>query len=225
MEQQWKAALWTAVVLVAGALAQPAAGQKVAPEYEIGALGLISDYRSVGVTNGAGQTGSVGPGLGVSGGFVLGQHMSNRWGGEFRYLYSRNELQLTSGSQSASFNSQAHLIHYDVLYYFADPDSRFRPYVAGGGGLKRYQGVGTEDPFQPLSNLALLTKTSENKPMGDFGVGVKFRVTRHAIIRVEFRDYITGVPKEVIAAAPGAKINGGLLHQWAPIFGISWTWQ
>ena len=224
MEQRWKAALWASVLAVAGALVQPAVAQQGDSQFEIGALGLITDYRSVGVSNVAGQSGTVGPGLGFSGGFVLGQQMSNRWGGELRYLYFRNDLELNSGSQSASFDSQSHAIHYDVLYYFANPDSRVRPYVAGGGGMKRYQGVGTEDPFQPLSGLALLTKTSESKLMGDFGVGVKFRVTRNAIIRVEFRDYITGVPKSVIAAAPGADIDGGLLHQWAPIFGISWTW-
>jgi hypothetical protein len=35
---------------------------------------------------------------------------------------------------------------------------------------------------------------------------------------------MTGVPEKVIAAAPGAKIDGGILHQWAPLFGVTWTW-
>lgn len=192
-------------------------------ELELGALGLISDYRSVGVSGPGGASGQVGPGLGFSGGFVLGQNMSNRWGGEFRYLYFRNDLELSSGGQEASLGAQSHAVHYDVLYYLSDPDARVRPYVAGGGGVKHFQGTGTEDPFQPLSSLALLTKTGESKPMVDFGVGVKFRVGRRAVFRVEFRDYITGVPKEVIAAAPGAKLDG-VLHHWAPLFGITWTW-
>lgn len=224
MEKFTKAATLLGVVLLAGLLVQPAAAQRIDPEIEIGALGLISDYRSVGVSNGAGQSGSVGPGLGFSGGFVLGQQMSNRWGGEFRYLYFRNDLELSSGSQSADLNAQSHAIHYDVLYYFKDPDARFRPYVAAGGGMKRYQGFGAEDPFQPLSNLALLTKTSQNMLMGDVGIGVKYRITRRAVIRVEFRDYITGIPENVIAASPGASIDGKILHHWAPIFGISYTW-
>lgn len=205
---------------VTAALPPAAFAQK---ELEVGALGLISDYRAVTVSGPGGASGKVGPGLGFSGGFVLGQNMSNRWGGEFRYLYFRNDLELSSGGQDASLGAQSHAVHYDVLYYLSDPDARVRPYVAGGGGVKHYQGTGTEDPFQPLSSLALLTKTSESKPMGDFGVGVKFRVGRRAVFRVEFRDYVTGVPKDVIAAAPGAKVDG-VLHHLAPLFGVTWTW-
>ena len=93
--------------------------------------------------------------------------------------------------------------------------------MAGGGGLKFYQGTGAEQAFQPLSNLALLTKTNETLPTVDFGGGVKFHVSRRTAISVEFRDYITKVPK-VFAAAPGASISG-VLHQWVPAFGISWT--
>ncbi len=219
-----KTAQWVLFAVLAGVLTQPAAAQRKDSQVEVGALGLLSDYRSVGVSNVAGQTGAVGPGLGFSGGLALGQQIGDRWGGEFRYLYFRNDLQLSSGAQSASLNGQSHAIHYDLLYYFKDPDARFRPYVAAGGGMKRYQGMGAEDPFQPLSSLALLTKTSQNMPMVDFGFGVKYRITRHAVIRVEFRDYITGVPENVLAASPGASIDGKLLHQWAPIFGVSWIW-
>jgi hypothetical protein len=220
MKKLTRSSLWIlaalAAVLPPSALAEG--------ELELGALGLISDYRSLTVSGPSGASGEVGPGFGFSGGFVLGQNMSNRWGGEFRYLYFRNDLELSSGSQNASLGAQSHAVHYDVLYYLADPDARVRPYVAGGGGVKYYQGTGTEDPFQPLSSLALLTRTSEAKPMGDFGVGVKFRIGRRTVFRVEFRDYMTGVPEKVIAAAPGAKIGGGILHQWAPLFGVTWTW-
>src|SRR5690606_26977626 len=124
----------------------------------------------------------------------------------FRYLYFRNDLELSSGGQEAKLGAQSHAVHYDVLYYLSAPDARVRPYVAFGGGVKHYQGTGTEDPFQPLSSLALLTKTSQSKLMGDFGLGVKFRIGSRAVFRVEFRDYVTGVPQEVITAAPGAKI-------------------
>jgi hypothetical protein len=218
MKKITRMSLW-ALVACAAALPPSAFAQK---ELEIGALGLISDYRSVNVSGPGGASGKVGPGLGFSGGFVLGQNMSNRWGGEFRYLYFRNDLELSSGGQDAKLGAQSHAVHYDVLYYLSDPDARVRPYVAGGGGVKHFQGTGTEDPFQPLSSLALLTKTSESKPMADFGVGVKFRIGRHAVLRLEFRDYVTGVPKNVIAAAPGSKVDG-VLHHLAPLFGITWT--
>jgi hypothetical protein len=187
----------------------------------VGVLGLISDYRAVSVSN-AGQSGTVGPGLGFQGGFVLGQTMNNRWGGEFRYIFFRNDLQLKSSAGDAELGGQSHAVHYDLLYYFSDADARVRPYVAGGFGVKYYQGTGPEDPFQPGMNLALLTKTGQAKPAGDFGVGIKWRIGRRATFRLEFRDYVTGVPEEVIATSPGADI-GGILHHWAPFFGITWT--
>ncbi|MCB1019659.1 MAG: outer membrane beta-barrel protein [Bryobacterales bacterium] len=211
--------LWAFVA--AAAMLTPSA-QAQNKELEIGALGLISDYRAVTVSGPSGATAKAGPGLGFSGGFVLGQSMGNRWGGEFRYLYFRNDLELSSAGQEATLGAQSHAIHYDVLYYLSDPDARIRPYVAGGGGVKYFQGTGTEDPFQPLSNLALLTKTSQAKPMGDVGVGVKIRIGSRAVFRVEVRDYVTAVPDKVIAAAPGAKMSG-VLHQIAPLFGITWT--
>ena len=214
-----KASPFIALALALGLSAVPSAAQN---EFEVGALGLVSDYQSVAVSNG-GASGDVKPGFGFSGGFILGQNMSNRWGGEFRYIYFRNDLELKGNGQKADLGAQSHAIHYDVLYYFKDPDARVRPYVAGGFGMKYWQGTGQEDPFQPLSNLALLTATNQVTPVGDFGVGVKFRVGRRAIFRVEFRDYISGVPKEVIAASPGADL-GDLLHHWAPLFGFSWTW-
>jgi hypothetical protein len=198
------------------------AAPSFAQQYEIGALGLISDYTSVNVAN-ATTSGTVGPGFGFSGGFILGQTMNDRWGGEFRYVYFRNDLELNAGSGSAELGGQSHAIHYDVLYYFSDPDSGMRPYVAAGFGMKYYQGTGSEDPFQPGSNLALLTKTGEALPAGDFGVGVKWRIGSRTTFRLEFRDYITGVPEKVIAAAPGAEIDGSILHHWAPFFGITWT--
>ena len=204
---------------LAFALAAPVAAQS---EVEIGALGLISDYTSLDVSNSA-RSGNVGPGFGFSGGFILGQAMSNRWGGEFRYLYFKNDLELDAGSDSADLGAQSHAVHYDVLYYFKDPDVRVRPFVAAGFGVKHYQGTGSEDPFQPGNDLALLTATNQTMFMGDVGVGVKFRVGKRAMFRVEFRDYMTGVPKDVIAASPGADLQGGILHHWAPLFGITWT--
>ena len=210
------------LALLTFAALQTLPAQGPASELEFGALGLISSYNSVAVEGPAGA-GKVGPGLGFSGGMALGQSLGRRWGGELRYLYFQNDLKLKSGGQEATLKGAAHAIHYDVLYYFSDLDSRVRPYVAGGFGVKRYEGRGTEDPFQPLGDLALLTKTSQVKPAADFGFGVKFRVTKRAIFRVEFRDYISGTPNEVIAAAPGAKIDK-LLHQWAPLVGVTWTW-
>lgn len=192
-------------------------------EWEIGVLGLVSDYNSLTASN-ATRDGSVGPAFGFGGGVVLGQTLGGRLGGEFRYLYSRNDLKIDAGSDSGELGHQSHTVHYDLLYYFSDSDAKVRPYIAGGLGVKYYQGSGTEEPFQPGMDLALLTATTQAMFVGDVGVGVKIRVGSNGVFRIEFRDYMTGVPDDVITAAPGASIDGGILHQFTPVFGYSWVW-
>ena len=61
--------------------------------HEIGVLGGFTSYRSVNVSNPE-RSGKAGAKEGPAAGFVLGQSMGNHWGGEFRYLYFRNDLQL-----------------------------------------------------------------------------------------------------------------------------------
>lgn len=187
---------------------------------ELGGLALLTAYRSTDVRSGP-SIGSVGFLPGPSVGGFLGQTMGEHFGGEIRYLYAQNELKLNSGGTEAKFAGRSHIINYDLLFYLAGRRARIRPFAAAGGGLKRYQGTGTEQPFQPLSNLALLTKTSETLPAADFGGGVKLHLRRNAALRFEFRDYLTKVPR-VFEPSPGARISG-LLHHWVPAIGFSWT--
>ena len=186
---------------------------------EIGGLALVTSYRSADVKSGP-RVGAVGFQPGPSAGGFLGQTMGEHFGGEIRYLFARNDLKLSSGGTQAKFAGRSHIINYDMLAYATGRRARIRPYAAFGGGLKRYQGTGTEQAFQPLSNLALLTKTSETLPAADFGGGVKFHLSRNASLRFEFRDYLTKVPR-VFEPSPGARISG-LLHHWVPAIGFSW---
>lgn len=204
--------LFTALALAGTAAAQTG--------MELGALALATAYRSTGVSSGP-TIGSIGFQPGASFGAFLGQNMSNHLGGELRYLYAQNDLKVSSGGTQATFAGRSHIVGYDLLVYAAPRGSKIRPYAAVGGGLKFYQGTGAEQAFQPLSNLALLTKTSEALPTADFGGGIKIHASRRTSFRLEFRDYITKVPK-VFAAAPGAKISG-IFHQWMPAFGVSWA--
>jgi hypothetical protein len=209
--------LRTALVCCCGLLALPAFGQS---QYEVGLLGLISSYQSVDVTTSS-NSGKTGADFGGGGGFFVGQ-VGDRWGGEFRYLYSRNDFKVESGSQSASLAGQTHTVHYDALFYLKDSDSSVRPYLAVGGGAKVYHPTGEEQVFQPLSDLVLLTRTTQTRPVGDFCAGVKFKVGDRGVFRVEFRDYVSPTPKEVLTPSLGAKV-GGILHQWTGLFGFSWT--
>lgn len=189
--------------------------------YEIGALGGFTSYRKVKVSNPE-RSGKVGPREGPAGGFLLGQSIGDRWGGEFRYVYFRNNIRLESSGTSADFESESHAVHYDVLYYLTSQEARVRPYAAVGVGLRVYGGTGTEQAFQPLSDLALLTKASQTVIAGDVGGGVKVRVGSSGLFRVEFRGYVTPVPDKIITESIDSNISGVLWH-WAPFFGFSWT--
>ena len=195
-------------------------GPAAAQNFEVGGLALVTSYRDAGVKSGP-SVGAVGFQPGPSAGGLLGQNMGEHFGGEIRYLFAQNDLKLSSGSAETKFGGRAHIMNYDVLVYATGRRARVRPYAAFGGGLKRYEGTGVEQAFQPLSNLALLTKTKQTLPTADFGGGVKFHLSRNTALRVEFRDYLTEVPR-VFEASPGAKISG-LLHHWVPAIGFSWT--
>jgi hypothetical protein len=206
------------LVTFIGLMAVPLFGQG---RTEVGALGLVTSYLKVDVSNSE-RSGKVGPTWGPAAGFVVGQSMGDHWGGEFRYIFFQNDIQLESGGESTDFSSQSHAVHYDVFYYFNDFESRVRPYVAAGFGIKNYRGTGTEQSFQPLSDLVLLTNTSQTVFAGDFGGGVKVRFAGNGILRMEFRDYITKTPDKIIAESLDSEV-GEILHHWAPLFGISWT--
>ena len=93
---------------------------------------------------------------------------------------------------------------------------------AFGFGIKVFQGTGMERFDQPGSHLALLTKTTQTVPAGDVGLGVRVRMGKNWFFRLEFRDYISAVPKNVIAESIDSEI-GDIFHHWAPLFGIAWT--
>ena len=190
------------------------------PKFEVGGLALATAYRSADVKSGP-TIGSIGFQPGPAGGGLIGQTINDRLGGELRYLYAHNPLKLSSGGTNTTFSGRSHIVHYDLLVYGARPKARIRPYLAGGGGLKFYQGTGAEREVQPLMDLALLTRTNEALPMVDFGGGLKIQTSPNTLFRLEFRDYITQVPK-VFAASPGASISG-ILHQWVPAIGFSWV--
>jgi hypothetical protein len=135
-------------------------------------------------------------------------------------VYRDNDLRLSSGGQTVTFEGRSHILHYDALLTGGSSQSRVRPYVAFGGGIKVYQGTGTEQEFQPLGQFAALTKTHEWVPVVSVGAGVRFRIMSHAFLRFDVRDYLTPFPTEVVAPAQGASVKGWL-HDITPMVGIS----
>src|SRR5713226_2081511 len=103
--------------------------------YEVGALALATTYRDASVKSGP-AIGAIGFQPGSSFGALVGQNMSDHFGGEIRYLYARNDLKVSSGGTEAKFSGHSHVIGYDLLVFAAGRHSHVRPFVAGGGGLK-----------------------------------------------------------------------------------------
>lgn len=190
-------------LLLVALFAIPAAAQN----YEAGILGGGSYYQSKSVSNPRGDA-DAGFSTGWGAAFILGHNQYEHVGGEIRYTYLHNKMKLSSGNQSADFGAESHSIHYDFLIHSAPRDAKMRPYVAFGAGVKQYRGTGTENAFQPLSTIAILTKTSEVKALASVGGGVKIRLSPRMHLRFDVHDYLTPFPKEVITPANGSSVGG-----------------
>jgi hypothetical protein len=159
---------------------------------------------------------------GLAGGVWLGNNGQGHWSGELRYEYQMGDLALSSGGTSASFGAHTQQFHYDVLWHATPSESRIRPFVSAGAGIKLYQGTGAQVAYQPLSNFALLTQQQDLAPLASVGAGVKFQISQHVQLRLDVHDYMTPFPKNVITPNAGAKV-GGWLMDFVPMVGISYT--
>jgi hypothetical protein len=192
-----------------------------AQTWEVGGAAGAGFSKALGVSSAAGQA-SAGFGNSAAFGGFLGQNLYRSLSGEIRYTFRPSDLKLSSGASHTTFQGVSHAVHYDMLFHTKPEDSPLRPFVAAGGGVKVFCGVGKEAAYQPLQEFALLTKTREWKPMISFGGGMKWTLSPRAFLRFEFRDYLTPFPKQVIAPSPGSSL-GGWLHDIVPLAGISYA--
>jgi hypothetical protein len=192
----------------------------MAQRWEVGGAVGGGFYTSQDVSSG-GSSASAKIESNISGSTWVGNN-GNRWGGELRYDYQGGNFLLNQGSTQASFGAHSYAVHYDVLWHFADAESRIRPFVGAGAGIKVYQGTGSEVAYQPLSNYALLTKQQDLTPLVSVGGGIKFALSSHLQFRVEVHDYLTPFPKKVITPIQGAHV-GGWLQDFVPMAGLAYT--
>jgi len=174
--------------------------------------------------NGGTGTATTGFKPGIGAGFWLGNDFRNRFGGEVRYIYQRDNAKLDSGSTSVVFGANTHQFTYDFLIYSNSNKSRVRPYLLVGGGVKAFQGTGTEQALQPLLQFAALTKATQWRGVGNVGGGVKFDITDRVVLRFDVRDSISQFPGDVILAVPPNKA-GGIIHNITPSFGIAYRFE
>ena len=189
-----------------------------AQQFEIGALGGGGFANSVAIQHTPASAGlSPGPAAGI----VFSHDRYARWSGEIRYLFEERRPRLTSGPVTASFTGQTHAMQYDMVFHTRRREERVQPYLAVGGGIKIFRGTGAETAYRPLMQYGYLTQASEFKPMLAVGAGLKIRVGRRLMARMDFQNQITRFPKKVITPAPGMTLGSWLLD-FIPTVGLSW---
>jgi hypothetical protein len=195
----------------------------LAQTWSAGVSGGVGWYRDAIIKNAAGSA-SAGFGSHAAASAVLGEDTTDSFGGELRYTYRAGNAELHSGGSKAAMDGITHAVHYDFLFYSAPRQRRIRPYLAAGAGVKYYSATGSQNPFQPLRDLALLTHAHEVEPLISFGAGVKIALAEHWLVRVDFRDYATPFPEKLVTPAPGAGIHGWL-HDFVTLAGVDWVFR
>jgi hypothetical protein len=205
--------------VVAGLLAlMPAAfGQK----WEVGGGVGGGFYTSQTITNSVAGDAAAKIAGGLAASAWLSSAGGRHWGGELRYDFQTGNLQLSSGGSQASFGSSTHTVQYQAQYHFLTQEDKIRPFVAFGGGMKLFQGTGTEVAAQPLSQIALLTKANDIRPVISAGFGVKARISNRLSFRAGVYDNITPFPSKVFTPNLGSKASGWM-QDFVPMAGISY---
>ena len=109
------------------------------------------------------------------------------------------DLKLSSGGTSTTFASQSNAVHYDFLVQLRLVGIGHAALRGGGGGVKWYSGTGTEQVYQPLSNIAVFSDVRDLRAMVSVGGGVKFNIAKSTMLRLEVHDYMTPFPSKLIA--------------------------
>jgi outer membrane protein W len=206
-------------MFLALAAATPAA---FAQKWEVGAAAGGSFLTSETITNPAGNADAGrDPGLAVSA-WLDNTIGSGLFGGEFRYDHEAGDLKLSSNGTTVKFGSQSNAVHYDVVVNFASSESAVRPFIEGGAGVKWYSGTGTEQVYQPLSNIAVFSDVRDLRALVSVGAGVKFNIAKSVLLRLEVHDYLTPFPTQLIAPMPGSSV-GGWLNDIVVMAGIGYA--
>ena len=188
--------------------------------WSVGGAAGFGFYHDATITNPSGSA-NAGFGPRVAASAVLGEDVSEHFGAELRYTFRDGDSELKFHGSQANMDAEAHAVHFDFLGYLTGRHARFRPFAALGAGIKEYHATGREDPFQPLSDFALLTHGHEAEGLLSAGGGIKVPLGDRWVARFDFRDYATPFPQHLIAPAPGAKLHGWL-HDFVEMVGVEW---
>ena len=139
------------------------------------------------------------------------------YGHELSYVQSRVglrvRLQPTADAVKETFESKirVHQVSYNFLIYFMPKNERWRPYMTGGVESHRYG--------QP--NVENWTGGSFRNYGVNYGAGIKVRLFKNALVRLELRDCITGKPYDL--PFEDQAIGAGFIRQQQAAVGVAVT--
>lgn len=193
----------------------------LAQTWELGVVGGYGWYSNPSLANPP-ESGTAGFPPRAAVGIVFGESPYNHLGGEFRWLFRFGGPHLQSNGITESAPGYTNTITYDFLFHMTPRESKIRPFVAAGAGIKVYTGSFREVD-QPLTNLALLRAVTQVEPAISVGAGLKYMLPKHIQFRVDFRVVPTPLPDAVIRpTGPLTRIHGWV-YDFLPLAGLSYV--
>src|SRR5579885_1725024 len=181
-----------------------------AQKWEVGLAGGYGFYNDATVKPASGGSAELGFQRQFAAGAALDEDVSEHIGGELRYTFRGGDSRIHSGGTEATMQAMSQAIDYDFLFYATPRHARVRPFLAAGGGIKRYDGTGFASATQPLANFARLRNGHQVEGMLSVGGGIKAYLSDRWVLRVNFRDFATPVPDNLFATSRSTKVSGWL---------------
>lgn len=121
------------------------------------------------------------------------------------------ELQTPFSSDSLKYDADIRQFHYALLYHLRPNGKRFRPYLAGGGGMQFLRLTESEQKsnrylklaFRELNLLYSAFRFAQDPPLeggaifqftANYGAGMKYHLTRRLVLRADFRETLSAQP-------------------------------
>jgi hypothetical protein len=189
-----------------------------AQTFEIGAMGSLvrtkqTPLGSLDVTGGEDDDTSIRARNGLGARFTW--NTPGYYGHEFGFSRTRATLRTRTREDRTVIEHQAPVYIYGVTYnflmYFMPSGERVRPYVTGGLQMFQYA--------EP--NIEVWAYGKSRNYGGNYGGGLKINLFKHAMLRVDAREYIGGKPYGLNFSGIGE--TGGLMRTREASAGFSIT--
>lgn len=136
------------------------------------------------------------------------------YGHELGYLQSNNTFQTTvrddANPNGIVYSDKVRVQHvfYNFMMYMMPKGERWRPFIALGAQIHQYGRPDVPD----------FPSTRSRNYGANYGAGVKLKLFKNALLRIDVRDYIGGKPYDLDFRDPLK--SGGILHNLEGSFGI-----